>query len=221
MHDFSYEAGFLRRDYAIESNDYGDWAAVATHRYGVTDWLTLEGHAEAMADRGNLGGVVQVTMPVLGLVGVGGAVSGGARHRQARQGVLPAQRAELERRRRVAAAIRGLRGHRLRARADPHARHAPGLGIRAGRRAALAERAGAAHDRPDGRRSTPPRSAGRFRCTRSATLTANLSQFSGSLQPTNNVLLDHAGAAAGPARLRHRLRRAPQRPVGKRTCCST
>ena len=93
LHDFSYEAGFLRRDYAVESNAYGDWAAVATHRYGVTDWLTLEGHAEGMADRGNLGGVVQVTMPVLGLVGVGGAASGGARQWQARQGVLPAQRA--------------------------------------------------------------------------------------------------------------------------------
>jgi outer membrane usher protein len=77
LHDFSYEAGFLRQNYAIESDQYGDWAAVATHRYGVTDWLTLEGHAEGMADSGNLGGVVQVTMPVLGLVGVGGAISNG------------------------------------------------------------------------------------------------------------------------------------------------
>ena len=82
LHDFSYEAGFLRRNYAVESNDYGDFAAVATHRYGVTDWLTLEGHAEAMDDRGNLGGVVQVTMPVLGLVGVGGAAEHRRRHRQ-------------------------------------------------------------------------------------------------------------------------------------------
>jgi outer membrane usher protein len=77
LHDFSYEAGFLRRNYAVESNDYGDFAAVATHRYGVTDRLTLEGHVEAMDDRGNMGGVVQVTMPVLGLVGLGGALSTG------------------------------------------------------------------------------------------------------------------------------------------------
>lgn len=75
LHDFSYEAGFLRRDYAVESNVYGDWAAVATHRYGITDWLTVEGHAEGMADRSNLGGLIQVTMPVFGLVGVGGAAS--------------------------------------------------------------------------------------------------------------------------------------------------
>lgn len=77
LHDFSYEVGALRRDYTIESNAYGDWAAVGTHRYGVTDWLTLEGHAEGMADRGNAGGVVQVTVPVLGLVGLGGAASSG------------------------------------------------------------------------------------------------------------------------------------------------
>ena len=77
LHDFSYEAGVLRQNYAVESNDYGDWAAVGTHRYGFTDWLTLEGRAEGMHDRGNLGGVIQVTMPVLGLVGVGGAASWG------------------------------------------------------------------------------------------------------------------------------------------------
>jgi outer membrane usher protein len=78
LHDFSYEAGLLRRNYAVESNAYRDWAAVATHRYGVTDRLTIEGHAEGMADRGTLGGVVQVTMPVLGLVGVGAAASRGS-----------------------------------------------------------------------------------------------------------------------------------------------
>jgi len=77
LHDFSYEAGFLRRNYAVRSNEYSDFAAVATHRYGVTDWLTVEGHGEAMSDKGNLGGVVQVTMPVLGLAGIGGAVSRG------------------------------------------------------------------------------------------------------------------------------------------------
>lgn len=77
LHDFSYEVGALRRNYAIESNDYGDWAASATHRYGVTDWLTLEGHAEGMSDRNNLGGLMQVTMPIFGLVGVGGAASTG------------------------------------------------------------------------------------------------------------------------------------------------
>ncbi len=77
LSDFSYEAGFLREDYAVRSNAYSDWAAVATHRYGVTDQLTIEGHAEGMADRANVGGVVQATVPVLGLVGAGASASGG------------------------------------------------------------------------------------------------------------------------------------------------
>ena len=77
LHDFSYEVGLLRHDYAIQSNVYRDWAAVATHRYGVTDRLTIEGRAEGMADRANLGGVVQATVPVLGLVGVAAAASSG------------------------------------------------------------------------------------------------------------------------------------------------
>jgi outer membrane usher protein len=80
LHDFSYEAGALRRNYAVQGNDYRQWAAVATHRYGVTDRLTVEGRAEAMADRGNLGGVVQATLPVLGLVGVAAAASTGLGH---------------------------------------------------------------------------------------------------------------------------------------------
>nr|WP_283254431.1 fimbria/pilus outer membrane usher protein [Ramlibacter paludis] len=80
LHDFSYEAGLLRRDYGVRSNAYGDWAAVATHRYGVTDRLTLEGRAEAMADRANLGGLVQATVPLLGLVGAGAAASRGFGH---------------------------------------------------------------------------------------------------------------------------------------------
>jgi outer membrane usher protein len=46
-------------------------SAVATHRYGVTDRVTIEGRAEAMADRGDLGGVVQITDAGAGLGGRG------------------------------------------------------------------------------------------------------------------------------------------------------
>ena len=45
--DYSAEAGFARRFYGVESNDYdGRFMASGTLRYGLTDWLTLEGHAE-------------------------------------------------------------------------------------------------------------------------------------------------------------------------------
>ncbi|MCR4265402.1 fimbria/pilus outer membrane usher protein [Nitratireductor sp. ZSWI3] len=45
--DYSMEAGFARRFYGIESNDYDSrLMASGTFRYGLSDWLTLEGHAE-------------------------------------------------------------------------------------------------------------------------------------------------------------------------------
>ncbi|RWO78184.1 fimbria/pilus outer membrane usher protein [Mesorhizobium sp.] len=45
--DYSAEAGFARRFYGVESADYdGRFMASGTARYGLTDWLTLEGHAE-------------------------------------------------------------------------------------------------------------------------------------------------------------------------------
>jgi outer membrane usher protein len=186
LHDFSYEAGFLRRNYAVESNDYGDLAAVATHRYGVTNWLTLEGHAEAMEARGNLGGVVQVTMPVLGLVGVGGAVSGGdgtgklgkvffqRNERNWTVGAAAQQQSENYMdvasepgqirtlgTRQVSASVRLLERHWLNA-----------LALR------TTDQTG------DFNTATLGWS---YSLTASATLTANFSQFSGSLQPTNNV----------------------------------
>jgi outer membrane usher protein len=56
MHDFSFEAGFARRNYGIKSNDYLDApAASVTWRYGLTDALTLEGHAEGTPGLINVG----------------------------------------------------------------------------------------------------------------------------------------------------------------------
>jgi outer membrane usher protein len=50
LRDYSYEAGFLRRDFGRRSNDYGDFLLAATHRYGLSDKVTGELHAEATAD---------------------------------------------------------------------------------------------------------------------------------------------------------------------------
>jgi outer membrane usher protein len=61
--DFSLDAGFARRFYGTESNDYdGRPMASGMIRYGVADWLTLEGHAEGGIDliNGGLGGVFAV-----------------------------------------------------------------------------------------------------------------------------------------------------------------
>lgn len=48
--DYSVDAGVTRHSYAVESFDYSrKFMGMATGRYGVKDWLTLEGHAEGTA----------------------------------------------------------------------------------------------------------------------------------------------------------------------------
>lgn len=76
--DFSAEVGFPRRSFGVESFDYSDrMAASASLRYGVTDTLTLEGHAEATD--GLFNGGIGVVMPAwnVGLLSLAGAVSTG------------------------------------------------------------------------------------------------------------------------------------------------
>ena len=45
---FSYELGFMRENFGIDSSAYGSWLASGTYRRGLTDNLTAEAHAEAM-----------------------------------------------------------------------------------------------------------------------------------------------------------------------------
>ncbi|HKU99090.1 MAG TPA: fimbria/pilus outer membrane usher protein, partial [Vineibacter sp.] len=44
---YAAEAGVVRRNYGLRSLDYGGPAGGATYRYGLTPWLTAEGHGEA------------------------------------------------------------------------------------------------------------------------------------------------------------------------------
>jgi outer membrane usher protein len=57
---FSFEGGFVRHNWGILSNDYGDFATSGTYRRGVSDHVTLETHVEATrgAFMGGLGAVV-------------------------------------------------------------------------------------------------------------------------------------------------------------------
>jgi outer membrane usher protein len=56
LSDFSFEAGFTRSQYGVESNDYDETLVGAvTLRRGISDWLTLEGHAEGGGDLVNAG----------------------------------------------------------------------------------------------------------------------------------------------------------------------
>jgi outer membrane usher protein len=65
MLDYSFEAGFPRRSYGVDSFDYAPTpAASGTVRYGVSDRLTVEGHGEGSARVLNAG--AGVLTPVAG-----------------------------------------------------------------------------------------------------------------------------------------------------------
>ncbi|TCU41428.1 fimbria/pilus outer membrane usher protein [Rhizobium azibense] len=74
--DFSVEAGVPRRNFGIESDDYDDRImGVATARYGLTDWLTLESHFEGGEDL--LNGGIGAAFP-LGPWGVASVAAAGS-----------------------------------------------------------------------------------------------------------------------------------------------
>ena len=74
--DFSAELGTPRRNFGTESDDYdGRIMGVATARYGLTDWLTLEGHFEGGADLLNGGAGVAFPVGTWGVASVAGAGS--------------------------------------------------------------------------------------------------------------------------------------------------
>jgi outer membrane usher protein len=75
LYDFSGEIGFARRFYGIESNNYDPRpVGSASVRYGLTDWLTLEGHAEGGAGLYNGGAGAAFSVGSLGVASL--AVAG-------------------------------------------------------------------------------------------------------------------------------------------------
>lgn len=73
--DFSYEAGFVRDNYGVNSNDYGRFLGVATYRRGITNNLTLGGHAEVLFDQQTLGFSADYLLNNYGIASI--AVAGG------------------------------------------------------------------------------------------------------------------------------------------------
>jgi outer membrane usher protein FimD/PapC len=49
LHDYSYQAGWLRGQIGLESNDYGPFAFSAFHQYGFSDAWTLGLRTEGTA----------------------------------------------------------------------------------------------------------------------------------------------------------------------------
>jgi outer membrane usher protein len=62
LDDVSYEAGFVRNQYGIESFDYGRFIASATQRHGFSDVFTGDAHMEVSGDRqaAGIGGTLLV-----------------------------------------------------------------------------------------------------------------------------------------------------------------
>ncbi|MCZ7465380.1 fimbrial biogenesis outer membrane usher protein [Agrobacterium rhizogenes] len=74
--DFSAELGFARRNYGTSSFDYDDRPLGSmTVRYGLSDGLTLEGHAEGGEDFYNIGFGGVFTLGAHGLAAISGASS--------------------------------------------------------------------------------------------------------------------------------------------------
>lgn len=56
LHNFSYEAGFIRNNFTMDSADYGRFLMSGTDTFGVTNNLTGQWHAEALRNQQTLGG---------------------------------------------------------------------------------------------------------------------------------------------------------------------
>ena len=55
LQDYSYELGFVRRNFGIDSNNYGRLMAVGTHRLGLTEKFTGEVHGELLGNQQSVG----------------------------------------------------------------------------------------------------------------------------------------------------------------------
>ncbi|HYG30178.1 MAG TPA: fimbria/pilus outer membrane usher protein [Allosphingosinicella sp.] len=75
LHDFSYEIGFVRSGFGARSNDYGGLVASTSHRYGLSDAVTLEAHAQASRATQVAGAGVNLSFFDLGTIGAAAAVS--------------------------------------------------------------------------------------------------------------------------------------------------
>lgn len=75
LQSYSFETGFIRENYGMNSNDYGPWMGSATDEIGITDALTVLGHAEMMSTQqtGNIG--ANYLIDKTGVLSVSGAVS--------------------------------------------------------------------------------------------------------------------------------------------------
>ncbi|HEV7318444.1 MAG TPA: fimbria/pilus outer membrane usher protein [Ensifer sp.] len=78
LFDFSVDIGTPRRNFGVESSDYdGRLFGILSARYGLADWLTIEGHVEAGEDLVNGGGGIAFPVGSFGAASI--AIAGSER----------------------------------------------------------------------------------------------------------------------------------------------
>jgi outer membrane usher protein len=75
LHDYSFEAGFIRDNFGIDSNDYGRFMMAGTDSVGITERFTGQWHAEALADQQTAGVGADYLLSTIGVLNAGVAGS--------------------------------------------------------------------------------------------------------------------------------------------------
>lgn len=75
LDDFSYEAGFIRENFGIESFGYSRFAAAATQRHGFSDAVTGEIHAEILQNQQTVGVGTTLLLSSFGMLNASVAAS--------------------------------------------------------------------------------------------------------------------------------------------------
>ncbi|PKO31253.1 MAG: fimbrial biogenesis outer membrane usher protein [Betaproteobacteria bacterium HGW-Betaproteobacteria-7] len=75
LREYSYEMGFVRNNYGIDSNDYGRFAAIVTHRVGFSNAFTGEAHGELLREQQTVGASGAWLWPTAGLFSASVAAS--------------------------------------------------------------------------------------------------------------------------------------------------
>ncbi len=79
LSQYSVNLGKIRDNYALESNDYGPMLGEASYRRGITDAITLEGHAEYLAGDAHAAGLnAAFGLGQIGVINFTGANGGDA-----------------------------------------------------------------------------------------------------------------------------------------------
>lgn len=68
LQEYSYELGFVRRNFGTDSNNYGRPLAVGTHRLGITKQFTGELHGELLGHQQTLGLGGVLMLPAAGIL---------------------------------------------------------------------------------------------------------------------------------------------------------